>query len=258
MPGCHSRSSPHAAAAGVRVALPGVAASAIRAQARSVLVCTAPEFLAWRPDFSSTEQASPHWTRVVCGGEQLTNALNAVDWLNGEPAVQVELCESCGFAGCESGGYVHVSRLNSHVLWTPPHIDVNPSGGTEAWRSRSTSGEPGGGSSRRSRAPRRSPGPPGATFSLPGAARRPSSGSSTRPTISSSWYASVRSRPILLVSPTLSYGSRPSPAGCQPIPTPQSRAHSRSPRRRTPSRRRSTSTCPTLLTVTCCGSGALQ
>ena len=90
-----------------------------------MLVCTAPEFLAWRPDFSSTEQASPHWTRVVCGGEQLTNALNAVDWLNEETAVQVELCESCGFAGCESGGYVHVSRLNSHVLWTPPHIDVN-------------------------------------------------------------------------------------------------------------------------------------
>jgi hypothetical protein len=90
-----------------------------------MLVCTAPEFVEWRPDFSSSGQASPRWTRVMCEGEQLTNAIDAVDWLDGEPAVQVQLCESCGFAGCESGGYVHVSRLEGHVLWTPPHIDPN-------------------------------------------------------------------------------------------------------------------------------------
>jgi hypothetical protein len=90
-----------------------------------VLFCADPEFVAWRPDFSSSEQASPHWTRLVCGGVQLTNAINAVDWLDEEPAVQVELCESCGWAGCASGGYVHVSRLESHLLWTPPHIDLD-------------------------------------------------------------------------------------------------------------------------------------
>jgi hypothetical protein len=89
-----------------------------------VLICTDPEFVAWRPDFSSSEQASPQWTRLLCGGVQLTNAIDAVDWLGEWPAVQVELCESCGFAGCESGGYVHVSRLEGDVLWTPPHIDL--------------------------------------------------------------------------------------------------------------------------------------
>jgi hypothetical protein len=90
-----------------------------------VLVCVEPEFVAWRPDFSSSEQASPHWTRVLCGEVELTNAINAVDWLDRERAVQVELCESCGFVGCASGGYVHVSRLESHVLWTPAHIDLS-------------------------------------------------------------------------------------------------------------------------------------
>jgi hypothetical protein len=89
-----------------------------------VLVCSAPEFIPWRPDFSSSEQASPDWTRLFCGGVQLSNAVNAVDWFD-QPAVQVDLCESCGFAGCESGGYVHVSRLGNHVLWTRPHIDEN-------------------------------------------------------------------------------------------------------------------------------------
>jgi hypothetical protein len=90
-----------------------------------VLVCAAPELVPWRPDFSSSEQGSPPWTRLVCNGEQLTNAINAVDWLDKEPAVQVELCECCGFAGCTTGGYVHVSRLGSLLLWTPPHVDLS-------------------------------------------------------------------------------------------------------------------------------------
>jgi hypothetical protein len=114
----HSRSLP----AGTTL---GVAELARSAYARCVLVCAAPEFVPWRPDFSSSEQSSPHWTKPVRSGEQLTNAINAVDWLDEGSAVQVELCESCGFAGCESGGYVHVSRLESHVLLTPPHVDLN-------------------------------------------------------------------------------------------------------------------------------------
>lgn len=78
----------------------------------------------WRPDFTSSGQTSPRWTRLLCGGVQLSNAVGSVDWFD-EPAVQVELCEACGHAHCESGGYVHVSRLGDRVLWTRPHIDEN-------------------------------------------------------------------------------------------------------------------------------------
>src|SRR6266540_622590 len=89
-----------------------------------MLVCENAEFVPWRPDFSSSEQPSPAWTKVICRGEQLANGVEAVDWFD-EPAVQVELCESCGFAGCESGGYVHISRIGRYVLWTAPHVDLN-------------------------------------------------------------------------------------------------------------------------------------
>jgi hypothetical protein len=89
-----------------------------------MLVCEHADFVPWRPDFSSSEQSSPSWTRLICSGEQLANGIEAVDWFD-EPAVQVELCESCGFAGCESGGYVHVSRIGRYVLWTAPHVDLN-------------------------------------------------------------------------------------------------------------------------------------
>jgi hypothetical protein len=54
----------------------------------------------------------------------LTNAIDAVDWFD-EPAVQIELCEACGYAHCASGGYVHVSRIGHHVLWTAPDIDLD-------------------------------------------------------------------------------------------------------------------------------------
>jgi hypothetical protein len=76
-----------------------------------MLVCDAPEFVAWRPDFSSSGQTDPHWTRLVCKGEQLSNALDFVDWLDDELGTQVVLCEACGYTGCEFGGYVYVSRL---------------------------------------------------------------------------------------------------------------------------------------------------
>lgn len=93
-----------------------------------MLVCENADFDPWRPNFSSSEQPSPFWTKLICGGEQLANGLEDVDWFD-EPAVQVELCESCGFGGCSSGGYVHVSRIGRHVLWTAPHVDLdNPFG----------------------------------------------------------------------------------------------------------------------------------
>jgi hypothetical protein len=89
-----------------------------------MLVCVTPELVPWQPNFSSSGQSDPDWTRLVCGGIELSNAVSWVDWLE-EPAVQVQLCESCGISGCESGGYVHVSRLGRYLLWTQPHIDAS-------------------------------------------------------------------------------------------------------------------------------------
>lgn len=70
----------------------------------------------WHPDFSTSEQASPTWTRVTCRGREITNALEWAEWH--ENPVQVILCDACGQEGCASGGYVHVSRLHRSVLWT--------------------------------------------------------------------------------------------------------------------------------------------
>jgi hypothetical protein len=87
-----------------------------------MLVCKTPEFVQWQPDFSSSEQENPEWTKLLCGDVELSNAITWIDWFY-DPAVQVVLCESCGTAGCQSGGYVHVSRLGKHLLWTQPHVD---------------------------------------------------------------------------------------------------------------------------------------
>jgi hypothetical protein len=87
-----------------------------------VLVCETPTLERWRPDFSSSEQRDPQWVRVVCDGVELTNAVDWVDWLTDGP-VQVVLCEACGANHCASGGYAHVSRLGTHLLWTLPRID---------------------------------------------------------------------------------------------------------------------------------------
>ena len=44
------------------------------------------------------------------------------DWTSNP--VQLQICEACGYEGCASGGYVHVSRLGEFVLWTTPQIDI--------------------------------------------------------------------------------------------------------------------------------------
>ena len=86
-----------------------------------MLVCEAPELVPWRPDFSTSGQDDPDWTKLVCGGIELCNTLEAANWTD-EWAVQVDVCDACGYIHCRSGGWVHVSRLGSHVLWTPPDI----------------------------------------------------------------------------------------------------------------------------------------
>ncbi|HEX9984974.1 MAG TPA: hypothetical protein VGF69_17055 [Thermoanaerobaculia bacterium] len=70
----------------------------------------------WRPDFFTSDQVAPTWTRVTCRGVQIANSLEWTDWQDNP--VQVILCDACGHPGCASGGYVHVSRLHRHVLWT--------------------------------------------------------------------------------------------------------------------------------------------
>ena len=82
--------------------------------------CTATLLETWTPDFSSSEPSNPDWLRVTAGGKVLSNGLTAVDW--SENPVQLVLCESCGFPGCASGGYAHVSFLNDTILITTPQI----------------------------------------------------------------------------------------------------------------------------------------
>jgi hypothetical protein len=88
----------------------------------STLVCDAPELVRWRPDFSNSEQDDPDWTKLVCGDVELCNTLEAANWTD-EWAVQVEVCAECGYVHCSSGGWVHVSRLGRHLLWTPAEVD---------------------------------------------------------------------------------------------------------------------------------------
>lgn len=87
-----------------------------------MLVCDSPEFVAWRPDFSSSGQTNPQWTKLICDDVQLCNSIEWTEWLD-ELSVQVEVCEQCGYTGCASGGYVRVSRLAYHLIWTPPRLE---------------------------------------------------------------------------------------------------------------------------------------
>ncbi len=72
----------------------------------------------WSPDFYSSGQASPVWTRVTSGATLITNSLEWVEWEDNP--VQVVLCDACGHVHCASGGYVHVSRLGDFILWSSP------------------------------------------------------------------------------------------------------------------------------------------
>jgi hypothetical protein len=84
-------------------------------------LCEDVQFVRWKPDFSSSGLVSPRWTKLVFDGFELCNGAESVDWL--ENPVQVILCEACGLSDCEVGGYVQISRLGEHILWTVPHTD---------------------------------------------------------------------------------------------------------------------------------------
>lgn len=76
----------------------------------------------WTPDFGSSGQSSPTWTRLLTGGLELANSLEAPDW--DENPVQVAVCEACGFPQCATGGYVHVSNTPQYVVWTAPQVEI--------------------------------------------------------------------------------------------------------------------------------------
>ena len=89
----------------------------------TLLLIDHPTTETWRPDFGSSGQGSPKWTRLQGGGHELANSLEAPDWE--ENPVQVVVCDSCGFVHCETGGYVHVSTTPKYVVWTLPQIDLD-------------------------------------------------------------------------------------------------------------------------------------
>ena len=95
-------------------------AGSSRTKLLGMLVCTTPQFVRWTPDFSSSEQSSPNWTKLVCGDVELCNGIEWIDW--DDDPVQVRLCESCGHTHCEVGGYVRITRIGPHLLWTRPRI----------------------------------------------------------------------------------------------------------------------------------------
>lgn len=95
------------------------------------------ELVSWEPDFSSSGQDNPTLAKILYGKIQLTNALNHVDWQ--ENPVQVVLCETCGFDGCADGGWVNITRLGDHLLWTRPKFSF-PIKGVRETKQYETSG----------------------------------------------------------------------------------------------------------------------
>jgi hypothetical protein len=86
-------------------------------------ICSAIALEKWTPNFSSSGQTSPTWTRSRFDGVELFNSLEWIAWAVNP--VQVSLCDACGYEGCASGGYVHISYLDDLVLWTTPQIDAS-------------------------------------------------------------------------------------------------------------------------------------
>lgn len=88
-----------------------------------MILCEGLTLSRWTPDFSSSGQENPEWTRVRCGGAELVNSVEWVEWeVN---PVQVLVCDECGYAGCAVGNYVHISLLSNQVLWTAPQVEAN-------------------------------------------------------------------------------------------------------------------------------------
>lgn len=75
----------------------------------------------WHPPLMNATGRKAVWTSASAQGLQLTNSLEEAAW-DADPA-QVHICQQCGVYGCYEGGYVRITRLEEHVLWTAPYMD---------------------------------------------------------------------------------------------------------------------------------------
>ena len=69
----------------------------------------------WSPDFSSSSQSDPTWTRIVVDDFVVCNSIEYTDWATNP--VQIHQDEFCGFG--PTGYNVDITRLGTNVLWTP-------------------------------------------------------------------------------------------------------------------------------------------
>lgn len=68
-------------------------------------------------DFSSSGGGSVSATAIEAAGIQLFNAIEFIDV--DETAIQVAVCECCGYSHCSPGGWVAFRRIGDKVLWIP-------------------------------------------------------------------------------------------------------------------------------------------
>ncbi len=80
------------------------------------------------------QQGRTKWTQLCYQEKVLCNSLEWVDPIINP--VQVMLCETCGIEGCSSHGYVHISRMDDYVVWSPPRWDetIDLSGDSRLYR----------------------------------------------------------------------------------------------------------------------------
>ena len=82
-------------------------------------ICFAP----WQPDLTSANLPSPGWTKMILGDYVVCNSLEWTTW--DKNPIQVLICEDCGTSGCKSGGYVELSKIGDHLLWTDPTFGLH-------------------------------------------------------------------------------------------------------------------------------------
>lgn len=68
-------------------------------------------------DFTSSGQGIRKDRALVADDEEIANAVGLVDF--SENPLQAVVCKSCGYTGCEQGGWVALRRVGDAVVWLP-------------------------------------------------------------------------------------------------------------------------------------------
>jgi hypothetical protein len=68
-------------------------------------------------DFSSSGQSSREVSQLIAGNTVLMNGLELTEWI--EDGTQALICSSCGYPGCESGGWVAFRKAGNRVFLIP-------------------------------------------------------------------------------------------------------------------------------------------